>query len=236
MEKITLMRVRVSEELHDFLSRDRKNSLFEIGVKGRPSVGDTIESLGIPHTEVGEVRINGKKVSWTTPVRSGVVMTVRPAKRKVKGKPTFLLDVHLGKLARYLRLMGFDTLYRNDYSDRRIVALAVRGRRIVLTRDVGLLKRKRIRKGYWVRQTDPRRQVEEISKRFSLSRYLAAFSICLECNGSLNAVPKGRIVRRLEPRTRKYFDRFSRCSRCGKIYWQGSHHEKMRHFIEKMIG
>jgi uncharacterized protein with PIN domain len=147
-----------------------------------------------------------------------------------------VLDTHLGQLAAYLRMLGFDTLYRNDYPDDELARIASQEQRILLTRDRGLLKRGIIVYGYYVRETDPRRQMVEILRRYQLDGVIAPFRRCIRCNGPLRAVQKADIADRLAPKTREFYQEFSMCAACDQIYWKGSHYERMRQFIEGLLG
>ena len=146
----------------------------------------------------------------------------------------FVLDTHLGKLARHLRMLGFDTLYRNDYDDATLAGLGCREKRILLTRDQGLLKRRIVTRGYYVRETRPREQLREVLRRFDLYGNMQPWRRCLTCNGCLAAVQKERVIHRLEVNTRRYFHRFWMCADCGRIYWQGSHYQHMQVFLREL--
>ena len=139
-----------------------------------------------------------------------------------------MVDVNLGRLARLLRLLGFDVLYSNAYADDEIVAISEAQGRIVLTRDRRLLHAKAVTHGTWVRSVWPRRQVDEVVRRFDLAGQIRPFSRCADCNGLIEPVAKEQVEARLEPKTKKYFDRFYRCRACGKVYWEGSHVDRMR--------
>jgi uncharacterized protein with PIN domain len=147
----------------------------------------------------------------------------------------FVLDTHLGQLAAYLRMLGFDTLYRNDYQDDELARISSQEERILLTRDRGLLKRRIIIYGYYVRESDPQRQVVELLRRFQLASRVRPLRRCIGCNGLLHAVHKEDVVDRIEPKTRAYFEEFSACATCNQIYWKGSHYEQMRQFIERVL-
>ncbi|HEY1021890.1 MAG TPA: Mut7-C RNAse domain-containing protein, partial [Flavisolibacter sp.] len=146
----------------------------------------------------------------------------------------FVLDVHLGKLARLLRLLGFNTHYQTDYDDARIVALAQEQNSVVLTRDVGLLKHKVLQYGYWLRSQHPEEQLKEVVSRFALCDKIRPFSRCIACNGFIEKVEKVTIQDSIPPGTRAYFHEFYRCGQCHKIYWKGSHYQKMLHFLERL--
>jgi hypothetical protein len=146
----------------------------------------------------------------------------------------FIADVHLGRLARYLRMAGFDVLYRNDFTDREIARIASETRRVVLTRDRGLLEHKRVTRFHWVRSVRPREQLREVLGRFGLADRARPFTRCLECNGRIVAVPKRKIEAELPPRTRTYYERFFRCAACRRVYWEGSHVERMARLLEEV--
>ena len=146
----------------------------------------------------------------------------------------FVLDVHLGKLARYLRLLGFDTHYQNDYDDDAIIGLARSESRVILTRDRGLLKRRAVTHGYWVRATASRQQLAEIVRVFDLGSSARPFTRCIRCNGELQAVPKSAVAERLPPRVRSHFEEFVQCLNCAAVYWPGSHYDKMRKMVDEL--
>jgi len=152
------------------------------------------------------------------------LLRLRPAPLR---EPCFILDGHLGRLAAYLRMLGFDALYRNDYDDEVLAETSADQGRILLTRDRGLLKRSLVTRGFCLRSKDPRQQLLDVVRRFDLQACFAPFTRCISCNGILMPVDKAEIVEQLEAGTRKYFDDFSHCHDCGKIYWKGSHHDRM---------
>jgi len=151
-------------------------------------------------------------------------------------EPQFILDVHLGKLARYLRLLGFDTIYDRDYADSNIINMAAKTNRIILTRDTGLLKNKNVTRGYWIRETDPNQQIQEVLHKFDLSTKIKSFTRCLECNGKLVKTDKEILSKKLLPKTKKFYHDFVICLHCEKIYWAGSHYQRMKKFIERLTG
>ncbi|MDS4070400.1 MAG: Mut7-C RNAse domain-containing protein [Candidatus Competibacter sp.] len=238
--------IRFYEELNDFLPPERRKVQFSHEFQRRASIKDTIEALGVPHTEIDLILVNGDSVDFSYIVRDGDRISVYPMFEtfdilpvsRVRPLPLrvirFVLDVHLGKLARYLRLLGFDTLYRNDYDDAELANLASLERRILLTRDRDLLKRAVVTHGYFVRATDPRRQVEEILDRLDLYRAMQPFQRCVRCNGLLAATPKHRIEDRLLPETRRQVEDFWECGECGQLYWEGSHMPNIRRFIDTL--
>jgi hypothetical protein len=237
---------RFYAELNDFLPPTDRTSLLtrEFGVGG--SVKDMIESFGVPHTEIDVVLVNGKSVDFSHRVGDGDRITVYPVFEsfdvgnivRVRPQPLresrFVLDAHLGALARLLRLLGFDCLYRNDYSDTELVETSLSERRAILTRDVGVLKRSAVTHGYFVRATEPRDQALEILRRFDLFGIIDPFRRCRSCNGLVAPVAKAAVEDRLPPRTALYYDEFGMCSDCGQIYWKGSHYTRMLEFVEEV--
>ncbi len=239
--------VRFYAELNDFLPPDQRQKTLTHSFEVSASVKDMIEALGVPHAEVDLILVNGVSVDFSYQVQHGDVISVYPVFEtlditplvRLRPKPLretrFVLDVHLGRLAVYLRMLGFDTLYRNDYSDDELAHLSSSQERILLTRDRGLLKRSIVTHGYWMRATQPRQQVIEVLRRFDLSGSVAPFTRCLHCNGRLQAVDKDSIAHRLLPQTRQYYHEFCQCQGCGQIYWPGSHYQRMQQFIESIL-
>ena len=237
---------RFYEELNDFLSPARRKSTFTHVFTGSPAVKDTIEALGVPHTEVDLILVNGVSVPFSHRLADGDRVAVYPVFESLDispvtrlrpeplREPRFIPDVHLGTLARYLRLLGFDTAYDNDADDHEIVARAAAERRIILTRDKGLLKYGAVTHGAWIRATVPRNQLVEVLERFDLARRAAPFTRCLACNGLTCQVEKADIRNRLEPLTAEHYERFKHCGSCGRIYWEGSHYARMRAFVEAL--
>jgi uncharacterized protein len=231
--------VRFYAELRDFLSPARRAGEIVHAFHEPGSVKDVIESYGVPHTEVELILANGTSVDFSYQVRDGDHISVYPVFEsfdvsglvRVRPQPLremrFVLDVHLGKLARRLRLLGFDCHYQRDAADAELVAIATGDRRILLTRDLGLLKRKAITHGTFVRSTDPREQVKEIVRRFQLAGDIHPFTRCIACNGLLRDVAKATVEQHLPPMTRQLYHRFRRCADCGKTYWRGAHHGRL---------
>ncbi len=146
--------------------------------------------------------------------------------------PRFILDVHLGKLARLLRMLGFDALYRNDYKDSEMVYLAMHQRRILVTRDRELCQKTPKHLACFISAAEPYRQLEELLNNYNLLNRIHPFHRCLICNAVLQPVEKQAILHRLEPKTKRYYQEFYQCTHCGKIYWKGSHYERMKAFID----
>jgi len=239
--------LRFYAELNDFLPPEKRHRDFACQFWVGGSVKDLIEAEGVPHTEVDLVLVNGESVDFSRQVRDGDRISVYPVFEsldispalKVRPQPLretrFVLDVHLGRLAGYLRMLGFDALYRSDYRDEELVRISSAEGRILLTRDLGLLKHAAIQHGYAVRQTNPRQQAREVVQRFDLSRSAAPFTRCLRCNQPLAPVAKESIQERLPETTRAYYDDFRRCPGCDRLYWAGSHYQRMRRLVDELL-
>jgi uncharacterized protein len=211
-------------------------------------VKDLIEAMGVPHTEVDLILVDGRPVDFAYRLKDSDRISVYPVFEALDIAPVsrlrprplrqtrFAADVHLGRLARYLRLLGFDTLYRTHWSDAELAEAAVSERRILLTRDRGLLKRSAVDHGYLVRSNEPHAQLGEVLERFDLRSALRPFSRCMACNGEVRPVPKDEIAGRLPPRTARYYDEFWRCERCGRLYWKGGHYRSLEALVRAALG
>ena len=237
---------RFYEELNDFLPRARRKRSFNYRCARRATVKQAIEALGVPHTEVELILVNGESVDFSRLVREGDRVSVYPqfeslditpllrVREKPLRTPRFVADAHLAALARYLRMLGFDTLLDDTLDDGQIAEISANERRIVLSRDRELLKHGLITHGCYVRAIRPRHQLEEIVKRLDLLAAIAPFTRCMTCNAELTDVDKSDIADRLPPGTLEYYDSFRRCPGCGNVYWPGSHHGRMRTLIEAL--
>jgi uncharacterized protein with PIN domain len=238
---------RFYAELNDFLPRERRFSDFGHAFDGHPSIKDTIEALGVPHTEVDLILANGESVDFSYQLQDDDRISIYPVFenfditpiQRLRPRPLrvvrFVLDTHLGRLAAYLRLLGFDTLYRNDADDPELARISRDEQRVLLTRDRGLLKRSIVTHGYYIRETDPQKQVVEVVLHFDLFRVIEPFRRCLRCNGVLEEVSKDEISSQLPPLASQSFDEFRRCQGCGKVFWKGSHYERMAQLIEHVL-
>jgi uncharacterized protein with PIN domain len=235
---------RFYAELNDFLPRQHRFETIVRLFNGEVSVKDSIEAAGVPHTEVDLVIVNGESVDFTYRVRDGDRIAVYPvfeafdigpiarARPQPLREPRFFADVHLGRLARHLRLLGFDTAYERDCDDARLAASAARDGRIVLTHDGGLLKRNAVTHGMFVRAQQPRAQLLEVAHRLQLLSRFKPFTRCLECNGTLTTAAKPEVAAVVPERAWRSHEEFVRCTSCGRVYWAGTHHERLRRFIE----
>lgn len=241
------IRLRFYEELNDFIPPAlRKVEIIHVFFR-KASIKDVIESFGVPHTEVELILVNGIAVNFAYIVKDGDRISVYPKfesfdvtpllrlRPKPLRLPKFVIDANLGRLTCYLRLLGFDCLYSNNFDDETIAKISSEKHRIVLTRDRRLLQRKIITHGYFVREVNPKLQVKEVLKRFDLYRLIKSFTRCTQCNGLLEKIEKQQIEDHLEPLTKKHYDNFLACSDCKQIYWQGSHYERTKKLIDEFI-
>ena len=207
------------------------------------SIKDLVESFGVPHTEIATLLVNSQPVSFSHIVgggaRSEVIAPTPPVdlsapsllRPPLAGEVKFAVDANVGKLARLLRLAGFDTFYENPIDDGRLAEVAAAEHRILLTRDRRLLNRRIIQHAHLVRACQPRLQLKEVLDFYGLACRVNPFSRCLVCNSKLTPVAKAAVDHRLLPLTRRYYNDFSRCPRCDKIYWPGSHRDRMEELL-----
>jgi uncharacterized protein len=226
---------RFDGELNDFLKPERRKTEFEHTVGSTDTIKHLVESLGVPHTEIGRVTLNGETTLLSAQVSEADHVHVFPHAVPVPIESfRFVLDGHLGRLAAYLRMLGFDTWYDRFADDVTLAGVASKEHRVLLTRDVGLLKRKEVERGYCVRNHKPHEQLREVARRFGLEPHLTPFERCMGCNGRLQPVAKEEVAELLPPHTRETKSEFSRCKECRKIFWRGSHYERMTGWIEEL--
>jgi uncharacterized protein with PIN domain/sulfur carrier protein ThiS len=238
---------RFYAELNDFLRPSHRRVQFHSTFNPPVTVKHLIESLGVPHTEIDLILVNGEPVGFDYQVKADDRISVYPVFEALDisllnrlhprplRNPRFVLDAHLGRLAACLRMLGFDALYQNDYRDEELARISADEGRILLTRDRGLLKRKEITRGSCVHSTDPDEQVREVIRRFDLVNLFHPFSRCLRCNGLLWETPKNEVLADLQPGTEHFYDEFYRCDGCGQVYWRGTHVERMQKMIQNWI-
>lgn len=220
-------RFRFFEELNDFLPRERRERAFSSACARVATTKHMIEALGVPHTEVGRILVNGAAGGFDRLLEEGDDVAVYPQRAGAAQGIRFIADAHLGGLARLLRMAGFDTLYENDYRDEDIVAIAGREGRTVLTRDRELLKRREVEQGCYLHTIRPEEQLRELFERLGLAALARPFTLCLHCNLPLRAVPKEEVLERLPESVRLTQDAFTTCDACGGVFWKGSHHKRM---------
>lgn len=224
--------------LNDFLPLKRRGVPFVYRFNGPQSIKHLIEAIRVPHTEIGKIVANQQVVNFDYLVKSGDKIDVYPVpemQELASQEMRFLLDNHLGKLAIYLRMLGFDVVYSNNIQDDELATQSIQQNRILLTRDRGLLMRKLIHRGYCIRSLEPQQQTVEVVRRFGLFDMIRPFQRCLRCNARLKKVDKETILERLKPLTRKYYDEFFLCPDCNRVYWHGSHVQRMQSFIDTLM-
>jgi hypothetical protein len=235
---------RFYEELNDFLAPQRRRREFTVPCARAATTKHMIEALGVPHTEVELILLNGASVGFGALLREGDRVSVYPKFEafdvtpllRVREQPLrevrFVADVHLGSLARFLRMMGFDTLYDNRFADDEIERIAATQGRIVLTRDRDLLKRRSITHGCYVRALRPQQQFREVFERLQLARGARPLTLCPGCNAALHDLAKPEVEQRVPPGVRKLYDRFSACEDCGRVFWEGEHWRRLRALVD----
>ena len=243
--------IHFHDSLNDFLRVDQRDTELVHNLEEPRSVKDLFESIGVPHTEVNLIIINAKSVDFDYRLKPNDHIEIYPASTETRLKlknitplidcqhepleePRFVLDVHLGRLAAYLRMLGFDTLYRNDYDDPELADISHHEERILLSCDRRLLMRKLVNRAYFVRSRQPKQQLLEILSRYDLYELQKPLSRCMNCNGKMKPVKKQAIEDQLLEKTKKYYDDFFQCQSCKKIYWKGSHYLKMKDMINNI--
>ena len=238
---------RFYEELNTFLPPERRKRTFASVCAQAATAKHMIEALGVPHTEVELVLVNGESVGFDRLLEDGDRVAVYPKFEALDITPLlrvrvlplrtirFIADAHLGGLAHLLRMAGFDTLYDNNFHDSTIAAIAEKENRIVLTRDVELLKRRTITHGCYVRALKSVEQFKEIFARLDLARSVRPFTLCMHCNAPLHAVDKALVEDRLPPKVRQFHQRFSTCDVCQRIFWEGSHWRNMHTLLRGIM-
>ena len=239
--------LRLYAELNDFLPQRTRQQPLAHSFAGRTSVKDAIEAQGVPHTEIDLILVNGQSVDFEYLLDDGDRVSAYPVFETFDVKPLtrlrreplrvvrFVLDGHLGRLAAYLRLAGFDTAYQTYRGDDDLARTSAETHRILLTRDLALLKRSSVTHGYWVRATDPRQQLVEVVRRFDLARLVNPFTRCVRCNGQLHPATLAAVADRIPQRIRDTFAEFAVCPECQRVYWKGSHHARMTTFLTEAI-
>jgi len=227
---------KFDSDLGAFLPVARRSHVFQYTCARAATLKNAIEALGVPHTEVGAVTVNGEPATLQRTVRENDVVEIHSVKTEETGsEPLFLADAHLGGLARFLRMLGFDTVHRNAFHDLEIRRLADEEGRIVLTRDRELLKCREIRRGCYVRALKPEGQLREVAARYGLAALARPFTLCLHCNLPLAALDKDAVAGRVPENVLSTHQAFSCCGGCRRVYWPGSHYERMRSALKPIF-
>jgi uncharacterized protein len=238
--------VRAYAELNDFLEPELRGVTVRRPFRSHQTVKDVLEAMGIPHTEIDLILVNGDPEDFGHRPAIGDRITAYPMFEALDigstarlrpvplRDPRFVVDVNLGRLARLLRLLGFDVWWSSDADDQALAEISQSQQRILLTRDRGLLKRRAITHGLFVHSEQPEQQTLEVIRRLDLGQRLAPLTRCVRCNGMLASVAKNEVIEYLEPLTRRYYDEFSRCAECGRIYWAGSHYARLVGLVERL--
>ncbi len=244
--------IRFYEELNDFLPMDWRKRDIDFSFAGRRSIKDLIESMGVPHTEVDLILVNGQSVDFGYIIKNFDRISVYPVFESISindithlreyplREIKFVLDVHLRKLARRLRLLGFDVDYKDGRNDPELAEISHRENKILLTRDRQLLMRKIVDRGIIIRNTDPRTQIDEVLDRLDLWSLCRPFTRCIQCNGMIKAVnPESddfsRIKARIPEGVLKWCNEYFICGSCGNVYWKGSHFQKLMSFVDDIL-
>ncbi|GAB6281796.1 MAG: Mut7-C RNAse domain-containing protein [Ignavibacterium sp.] len=245
--------IRFYEELNDFLPQEKRKVRFEHKFFGQPSIKDLIESLGIPHTEIDLIIVNGKSVNFSYIVQDKDEISVYPIfesfdisniqqlreiplyqQLKSIYEIKFIVDCHLGKLAKYMRLLGLDTFYNNNIQEKEFINISINEKRIILTKNRNLLKRNEVINGYWIRNENVESQIKEVIQRFKLKKEIKYFLRCLICNSELKLIEKEKIINRIPSKVKEWCNEFYYCKNCDKIYWKGSHYNEMLKTIKEL--
>lgn len=222
-------------ELRLFLApRYRGGGRARVRCDGTSTLGHVVESLGVPLPEVGGLSVDGEPATAASRLPAGQPAVAKVAAvRRPQPLPAarFVLDVHLGTLARRLRLTGIDTAYANDRDDDALIAAAGAEHRVLLTQDRGLLRRRSLWLGAYVRGADPDDQLRDVLDRFAPP--LAPWTRCTACNAPLAPSRKADVERLLLPGTRRTYQDFARCTGCGQVYWRGAHSARLGAIVDR---
>jgi uncharacterized protein with PIN domain/sulfur carrier protein ThiS len=236
---MAIARFRFHGELAELLPRELRGRTFDAACAVAATLKNAIEARGVPHTEVATLLVNGRPATLARIVREGDEIEVFPWSYAPAPQPIpaqgLVADAHLGGLARYLRMLGYDTVHHGAIGDAEIRRLAHEERRLVLSRDRELLKCRDIAAGCYVRAKKTEDQLREVAARFALAERARPFTLCLACNLPLDTVDKAAVADRLPPRVAEIRSRFMRCPGCDRVYWPGSHYERMQAVLKRLV-
>jgi uncharacterized protein len=239
--------VRAYEELNDFLPIHHQKKDFVIEIEPKTPVHALIEMLHIPLSQVDLILVNSQSVGVDHCLSPGDRLSIYPVfetfdistvarlpqtpLRKLK----FVCDVHLGKLSKFLRMLGIDAHYDKDITPPELIQLSLLQNRIILTKNRGLLKNRFITRRYRVRSEDSNQQLAEVLSYFDLKGKFALMSRCLKCNHLVSPVSKDCIRGRVPDAVWNLHETFAICEGCGRIYWMGSHYASMLERISRIL-
>ncbi|WP_141736487.1 Mut7-C RNAse domain-containing protein [Oligoflexus tunisiensis] len=228
--------IRFHEELNDFLPRHEPGQAIAVTWHGRRTVKDLIESLGVPHVEIDIIQIHGTTVGLDYLVRDQDDIDVHPGFH-ITRPPRFVIDDNVAKLVPLLRMLGFDTLYAQGATDSWIATISKQEGRTIVSRDKGLLKRKEVHSGLYVRSTRPPEQLREVVERLQLREFCQPFTRCLSCNGILLSLDadEAAVNPQIPPGVRTWTNEFFQCNGCHKVFWKGSHHQSMERLVHQIL-
>jgi uncharacterized protein len=241
------IKVRLYAELNEHLPLHARMRPFDVAVEEDATALQVLEALKIPESEVDLILVNGEACNSQQVLRAGDCVSVYPlfesfdisGVTKVRPgalrQPRFVLDVHLGKLASFLRMLGFDTLYRGDYADSELVDISLSEERTLLSRDRALIAEPRLLRAYAVREEDPRAQLVEVLRRFDLAGATHPFTRCIRCNDPLRHVERQEVAHSVPPKAAELYTEFMSCPVCSRIFWKGSHYSRMLAFITSVL-
>ncbi len=244
MEKATF---RFYEELNDFLPENRRKTDFEACFKGRRSVKDMIESLGVPHTEIDLILVNGKSVDFHYILKNQDRISIYPAfeclnienithLRKIPLRTTsFIADINLGDIVKYMRALGFDVYFDPSLTVYAIIQLSKKENRIILTKSRKLLKFNNVTHGIFIRPGTTEEQIRVILDYLDIKKNVRPFTRCLRCNGLIETIAKEKIIDRIPPKTKAFCNEYSRCKSCGRIFWKGTHVFRMKQVLDRIL-
>jgi len=238
---------RFYEELNDYLPDEKHKVWFEYFFGEGMKIHDAIQSFGVPPSEIDLILVNQQSKSFDYLLQDGDRISVYPVfelfdlsginrlREKPLRNPSFICDVHLGRLCKYLRMLGWDTLYSNHFTPEEMIAISLREGRIILSRSYRLTRHKEVSHSYRIRSSDSLEQVKDLISKLDLSDRINPLTRCLNCNAMLVPVDKQAVIQLLQDRTAKYYNEFFKCPDCNQIYWKGSHFENMLRFISNKI-
>lgn len=237
---------RFYEELNDYLPKELRKVWFEYSFPDGSNLKNAILSMGVPPEKIDLILVNQQSKGFDYLLHDGDQISVFPTfelfnisgisqiREKPLQNPKFICDVHLGRLCKYLRMLGWDTLYSNQYTPEEMVAISRQENRIILSRNYKLTRDREVTHSYWIRSANPLEQISDLTDKLDLTTGADQLTRCLNCNDKLLAIEKQEILERLQPLTMKYHTEFLWCATCNQIYWKGTHFENMLKFIHQL--